>query len=114
MRNRLVFEDAKHVNEGVHVSQGGEKRGFLQRLLPDRRDIGILNGREYCLLWLIKRGELVESLVWNLCDTEVRLTGIRIPAIFYFGLGEDLEQGGLSHLRQADNSSLHSLSCVES
>ena len=41
--NGIVFEGAQNMNQRIDVTQAGEERGFLQRLLPDRSNVDVLD-----------------------------------------------------------------------
>ena len=105
--NGVVLEGAEDVDEGVDVAQAGEEGGFLQRLLADGGDVDEFDGGVGGLLGRVEGGELVEALVGHAGHADVRLAGVGVAALFELGLGEDLEQRCLAHLRQADDASLH-------
>ena len=55
-------------------------------------------------------GQLVQPLVRHSHDAGVRLNGAEgvVCGLRVFGGGNGVEQGGLAHVRQADNTKLHS------
>jgi hypothetical protein len=52
--------------------------GFFQGFLADCTDVDVLNGSMRSLLGVVVGGQLVESLVWYLRDTNVGVSRIRM------------------------------------
>ena len=109
MGNGVVFERAQYVDERIDVAQAGEERGLLQRLLPNGGHVDVLHGGEGGLLRRVERGQLVKPLIGHAGHPDVRLARVGVAPLLELGLGQNLEQRCLAHLRQADNASFHVL-----
>ena len=107
MRNGVVLEGAHHVRQRVNVAQVGGEGGLVQRLLAERRDIGILNAGVDQLLGVVERGQAIETVVGDLGDAEMRFARIAMRALRHRLLGQHDEQRCLAHLRQAYDSGFH-------
>src|SRR5438067_1062566 len=76
------------------------------RLLPYGGNVRVLHRRVNQFLRSVESRELVQALVGYLGDPEMRLAGI-MSTLLDVCFGKNLEHGGLAHLRQTDNASLH-------
>ena len=78
MRDGVVFECAKNVNEGVHLAQMSDVGGLFERVLADGADVDVFDRSVGELFRMIERGQFVEAFVGNLGDSDVGLARIRI------------------------------------
>ena len=106
VRNRVILKDAQHVDQRIDRAQVGKISGLLQRLLPNRAHVGILHLRVNQFARIALRRQPVQPVVGNRGDADVRLARVG-AAVGDIRAGKYLEQRGLAHLGQADDSSLH-------
>ncbi len=102
----VVLKDAQHVDQGIDAAQVGKIGGLLQSLLPDCAHVGVLHLGVNEFARVALRGQPVETVVGNRGDADVRLARVG-AAVRDIRAGENLEQRGLAHLGQTDDSSLH-------
>ena len=106
MRHRGIFKHPDHVSQGVHLAQVADVGRFFQRILANRADVDVFDGGMRQLLRVVERGQVVEAVVGNLGDSDVRLARVGV-GLRKMRLGQNSEQRCLAYLGQANNAGLH-------
>ena len=70
------------MDQGIVVAEVGKKSGLFERFLADSGDVGILDGGINNFLGVVQGGELIETIVGNFGDAEMRLAGIGVGREF--------------------------------
>src|SRR5882762_2322273 len=97
-----------------HLAQMADVGGLFQGVLADGAYVHVLDGGMRQLLRVVERGQLVQTLVGDFGDSDVRLARVRICLLGKMDLGQDAKQRCLANLRQTDDASFHgesALSC---
>jgi len=105
--NRLFLEGAQDMNQSVDIAQVGEEGSLFKSFLADGGNVNVFDSGVGGFLGRIEVRELVEALVGDAGDADVRLARVGVGALIELGLGKDLEKRCLAYLRQADDASFH-------
>ena len=103
----VVLEGTNDVSKRVNVTQVGRECGFVQRLLAERRHIGVFDAGVDQFLRVVQRGQPVEAVVGDFGDAEMGLARIAVRALRHRLLGQHDKERSLAHLWQAYDAGFH-------